>query len=155
LTTVYIGTCRARDRFKPCPNQIADHGLWCSTHFKRFKARVVAGETTWEAIEKGRRRARAIGVQGGRDVDSERSNSNSSGATFEGCLPLAPPMPALEVLLATATKDRFFPKTVKNRVIRYPDDAGGSLLWCSCGNATVALEAWCCDGHLVRRMVGS
>jgi hypothetical protein len=62
-------------------------------------------------------------------------------------------MPALEILVATATQDRFFLKTVKNRVIRYPDDSGGSLLWCSCGNATVALEAWCCDGHLVRRMV--
>jgi hypothetical protein len=159
--TVYLGNCRAKIKkttfSSPCPNPVKYHGLWCQSHYYKFKAQVQSGETTWEALEKGRKRAKTLGgipTSKSRAVASEPLYSKDSEAGFEPSgSPEAPAMPPLAHLLATATKERFFPKSVRDRVTRYPDDPGGGLLWCSCGNSTVAFEAWCVDGHLSRPMV--
>jgi hypothetical protein len=158
---VYLGTCRARVgtklKTKPCPNPVKYHGLWCQTHYFEYKAQVVAGEATWDDFERGRKRAKTLEsspTSKSRAVASEPLYSKDSEAGFEPSgSPETPAMPPLAHLLATATKERFFPKSVRDRVTRYPDDPGGGLLWCSCGNSTVAFEAWCMDGHLSRPMV--
>jgi hypothetical protein len=105
-----MATCRATDRFERCKGSILYDGLWCESHYRRFKRLVLAGETTWERLAKGQRRvsrtkplrypakAKNVGIY----IGSERAN--------QSCLPSAPPSRALNGSSVTQPATASFPR---------------------------------------------
>jgi hypothetical protein len=71
-----MSACRAVDKTSRCQHPISYDGLWCETHYRRYKARVKAGETTWERLAAGKRRV--------------RRSKRSGGANKQGTAPSTP-----------------------------------------------------------------
>jgi hypothetical protein len=76
-----------------------------------------------------------------------------------------PQFRSIDALVSHAEKKQVFSQTASGKVeiievhpgVKKPGwlshpKGGGLLLWCSCGNAALALEAMCSDGHLPQRM---
>lgn len=69
-----MSTCRT----KGCIRAISHHGLWCGHHYTVYKAHVRSGETTWEVLEKGRKRASGGIVPTSNTVVSEAKGHKGS-----------------------------------------------------------------------------
>jgi hypothetical protein len=100
--------------------------------------------------------ARSAGRKGNQKRQAAERRYEAHRAEVAATRSQLPPsqFPGLNALVSHAEKWQFFSETQPDRVeiLSTHPKGCGTLLWCSCGNATVALEAVCMDGHRPTRM---